>query len=508
MKEDKFSKKLYDQICKFLSVKSISWIAFILFVVLLLPICYLSFVNRASGDDYGYGAYTRAAWMASHSLVEVAKAIGVTIRQYYVGWQGTWFSIAVFALQPEVFHDKAYVIVVFLMLTLWIGSTALLFWQIFKIEIGLDKWNYFLILTVYLIISIQFIPSTKSSIFWFNGCAHYMLPYAMCQIVTWCLLRYVKKYRFRYLIGISFLMFLLGGSNYQAALFALIVLAYIGTVNFVKHRNKRIFQLLIPLILEMAGLIISMKAPGNKVRGGEEFGFSITKVVVTIGKCFVEGGTTAINYIRTKPVVIIGFIILFFIFVEGNKSKRNKKNLEHPIIVILALICLFCAMQAPEIYAGVEVSSGVHNMNYLVFLLAAAGGLWVIAAGIADKIEMDRDVIHRCIVIPGLFLCSVLLFLVRSDLKGSTSWISYEYIRSGQAADYKEQMDLQTEILTDENIRDAVVPFINDVQGPLMSMPATADSNAWTNTVMAEFYGKNSVIAMPRDKWEEKQGRR
>ena len=95
---------------------------FIVFVLLLIPICYLSFVNRASGDDYGYGIYTRAAWLTSHSLIQVAKAIGATVKQYYYSWQGTWFSIAVFALQPELFSDNAYVIVVFLMLFLWIGN--------------------------------------------------------------------------------------------------------------------------------------------------------------------------------------------------------------------------------------------------------------------------------------------------------------------------------------------------------------------------------------------------
>ena len=74
----------------------------IIFLVSLLPVCYLSFVNRASGDDLGYGTYTRIAWMSTHSLLAVAKAIGRTIRQFYYGWQGTWFSIFLFTLQPEV----------------------------------------------------------------------------------------------------------------------------------------------------------------------------------------------------------------------------------------------------------------------------------------------------------------------------------------------------------------------------------------------------------------------
>lgn len=73
-------------------------ISVIVFMILLLPIVYLTGVNRASGDDYGYGLYTRTAWMSTHSPVEVFKGMCQTVREFYGGWQGTWFSIAVFTL--------------------------------------------------------------------------------------------------------------------------------------------------------------------------------------------------------------------------------------------------------------------------------------------------------------------------------------------------------------------------------------------------------------------------
>ena len=505
MNKLKSPKKIYDRVCHLLSVKNISLMTLALLMFSLIPICYLSLVNRATGDDYGYGAYTRAAWMNTHSLVEVAKAIGITIRQYYEGWQGTWFSIAVFALQPEVFSDNAYIIVVFMMLFLWIGSTVLLLWQVFKVVYGLDKWSCLFFLSIYLLIGIQFIPSTRSSIFWFNGCAHYMLPFAMCQVVVWCLICFVKKYQIRYLAGTGIFMTLLGGSNYQAALFALIVLVYMGLADFVKRKNKKIFLLGIPFTAEMIGLIISMKAPGNKVRGGEEFGFSLEKAAVTIGRCFTESFWTIISYWKERPVVFLGLTVLFLIILEGCKNAQCKAGAKYPGVVIIAFICLFCAMQAPKLYANVEVSGGVYNMNFLVFLLSATGCLGVSARYVADKIKMSQVTLHRKIVIPGLALSVVLLVLLRGGLKNTTFWISMEYIESGQARDYKEQMDIQTAILTDENVKDAVIPLVNDMQGPLMSMPATEDPTAWANMVMKQFYGKNSVIGIPREEWEQIQ---
>lgn len=91
-------------------------------------------------------------------------------------------------------------------------------------------------------------------------------------------------------------------------------------------------------------------------------------------------------------------------------------------------------------------------------------------------------------------------------MKESTLWVCLTYITSGQASEYKEQMELQTRLLMDENARDVVIPFVNDVQGPLMQMPVTDDPDAWTNVVTAQFYGKNSVKAMSRLKWQELYG--
>ena len=509
----KLVKNSYNQISKLLSTKHLTWVVSAVFLLLLIPICYLSFVNRATGDDYGYGAYTRAAWMTSHSLIQVVKAIGRTIEQYYDGWQGTWFSIAVFALQPEVFSDKAYVIVAFLMLFLWIGSTALLFQRIMRKEWGFGRWSYLMITLVYLIISIQFVPSTRSAIFWYNGCAHYMLPFAMCQIVVCLLLNYIKQFQVRVLVGITVLTTLLGGSNYQAALFALIVLIYAGIAGWMQKKNKKLLLLSIPLILEMIGLIISMKAPGNKVRGGEDFRFSVSRIAGTIGKCFVEGTRMILTVLREKPMVFVGLLILFLFFLEAFSKKPLGIKKIPAAIAAFFLFCLYCAMQAPALYAAVGVSGGVGNMNYMTFLLMMTGILAILANAIVslqkdrtEKAESLEEAIHKAVVLPGLLVCLVLAVLCRSNVKSSTSWISMEYIRSGQAADYKQQMDLQTALLTDDETEDVVVPFINDVQGPLMQMPVTDNPQEWTNTVTREFYGKKSVIAIPREEWLELYG--
>lgn len=491
--------------------KNITLIGILFSVILMLPMLYLTFVNRASGDDYGYGTYTRAAWMRSHSLIEVGKEMCQTVRSYYGGWQGTWFSIALFSLQPEVFHDDAYVIVAVLMLFCWIGSTFFLFRRILYRNMGLSKWSYLLITVCFLVISIEFIPKTRSSIFWFNGCAHYMIPFSMCQVLTAWLLKYCGEYKKSTLAGIILFMTLLGGSNYQAALFALITASYTMIAAWVLQKDKKIFILFVPIIAELVGLIISFLAPGNKHRGGEDFGFSVSLAVKTIGKSFVCGIRDIGIYIEERPLIFVGLLFLFVVFIAAFCAREDAFDFRYPVLLSLMLFCLYSAMQAPAIYADVDVSGGVPNTNFQVFMLTAAGILLIIAEKISKRIkkiwqEKTEKNVLRMIGLPVTVFCVLLLFIGRSNIKECTSYVSLMYITSGQAKDYKEQMDLQTRLMEDEDEEDVVIPGINDVQGPLMHMPVTDDKDAWTNTVTAAFYGKRSVVAMERPAWTEMYG--
>lgn len=510
MREKNKNKGLYNQIEKWFCQRTLTIAGSVIFALSLLPVLYLTFVNRASGDDYGYGAYTRAAWMSTHSLPAVCKAMWRTIRQYYYGWQGTWFSVGLFTLQPEVFSDRAYVIVAPLMLALWIGSTFYLFRQIFCRRLGFGKWNYLLITVVFLLINVQFVPSTKSAIFWYNGCAHYMMPFTMCQVTAVWLLQYAEDYKKSTLAGILLLMTLLGGSNYQAALLILIMACYVALGTWLQKKDRRILLLLIPVAAELTGLVISMKAPGNRVRAGEEFGLSPLRAVETIACSFLYGLKDIGTYVQERPLIFVGLFFLFLIFLAVFVTDRNVKEIKYPVWVALMLYCMYSAMQAPAIYAGVEVSRGVLNTNFQVFMLTVTGILLVIAqktgAKISEKGKADQAGYVK-ILFPGIFICMILVLAMRSNVKDSTSYVCFAYIVSGQAADYKEQMELQTMLLEEKDVEKVVLPFINDEQGPLMHMPVTADPDAWTNTVTGNFYGKDSVVAMDRTEWMERYGK-
>jgi len=200
-----------ERIKKYLfSVKTISILMIIGTIISMVPILMLSSVNRATGDDLGYGLITHHAWIDTHSLIEVFKAMCQTVRNYYYSWQGTWFSIALFTLQPEVFSPDAYWIVAPMMLLLFgLSSFMLIYYFCNKISF-LSKCGSVFIAAAYFFITIQFVPSTKSAIFWYNGCAHYMIPFSMCLALVYLLLRYCQNHGKAAYVAIVVILTLLG----------------------------------------------------------------------------------------------------------------------------------------------------------------------------------------------------------------------------------------------------------------------------------------------------------
>ena len=474
----------------------------------LLPILYLSRFDYATGDDFGYGLYTHLSWMNSHTLSDFLRAIADTVKRYYNGWQGTWFSIVLFTLQPEVFSPKAYFIVPYISISLFILSNSICLYEIFVKKFGCKLVTYIEMDVILLILSLQFVPYTTSGIFWYNGVAHYIIPYSMALFSIYFTLKYLRYGRLSNIVLVCFFMTLLGGTNYLAALFALLFIC--GLILCGGSKKKGLY-LCIPVILEVIGLIISFMAPGNKIRGGENVSFSIHRIISTVVNSIIEGVRTLKTYFVEKPLCILGIIVLAVIIWKSlshysisignaNVEKRMKdKKFKYPALVVLYLFGTYCAMFAPPLYAGTDVSGGVPNTIFHVFLFNTTLSLFYLLGWIRENKSIVISNKNKLIGYWILFGISIIwLVACRSNIKDTTSYKCVDYVLSGQANDYKDQMEERLGILLDDSISNAELPEINNEQGPLMHMPVTGDAKAWTNTVVANFYGKKSIIAVSR----------
>lgn len=480
--------------------KKIMFILIAAFVVSLLPLLYLSGYVHASGDDYGYGAETHWIWLQTHSVFETVKRAAYTSKLYYYGWQGTWFTIFLMALQPEVFSPDGYWIVPWLMLGINILATSLVTWYFLVKRLQLGKVTWGCVNSLFLLAMIQFFPHTKSAIFWWNGTVHYIVPYCLAMVAVYAMFRFSDTGKKRFLFLTCLTMFCLGGSSYLAPLFALIVLFYLLLFEGMKKRH--LFWLLLPAMIEGAGLVISMLAPGNKRRGGEDFGFNWALIVNTILNCFKEGVLTVFGYMRDYPAVFLIFLLIAMLLAEAFMQQEELRKPRFPLLFFLLMFCLYCAMFAPGIYAGVEVSGGVPNTIFQVFLLTLLADIVYGIGWLCAVWKQKRGAVCiiqvRAAFLPFVCVGLMLLFLQKGTLKDTVFYKCYAYISSGQADDYKAQMDERLALLLDPTLKEVELPEMNPEQGPLMHMEVMEDPDAWTNMVAEQFFQKKSIVQVKR----------
>lgn len=202
----------------------IAFLSIAVFIISMLPIWYLAGYARPSGDDYGYSVLTHAAWIDTHSLIEVFKAAIRTVKNNYFGWNGDWFTTFLFSFMPEVFVPYSFWIVPYIMTGAVIVST-LIFMHEVCIKLIKATWAECLIFTsLILVASYQYIPSTAIGMYWYVGATHYMLPYAAGLLGIALIFKFIRKGKAGYLIGASVCSLMVGGSSYFTSLLLFMVL--------------------------------------------------------------------------------------------------------------------------------------------------------------------------------------------------------------------------------------------------------------------------------------------
>jgi len=520
-------------------------------ILSLLPFVYLSLFDYASGDDLNYGWRLAIVIRHHEGLGAFLKAIGAQVAASYQTWQGTWSSIVLFCLEPSIWGEKWYTLVPYIALFFELGGFWLFLHEVVRRQMGMPRAVTVSLYALFMLLLIQYVPNIKYAVFWYNGMAHYMIPLGVVLACMAWSLHYLRSAKKRYIVGMALGMAYLGGAGYPevvlgAVWFFLLLCSAAFFPDFFRGEDTAgseqssetptgrqiLLALGLPFLLEMIGFAVSAMAPGNKVRGGAGFGFSGERVLGTLAasalQCVRE---TAQLFLHVRPLILF-VLIAAVITYEVYDPEESRIRPEHPILQCVGAFLIAALVRAPENYAGVDVSSGVTNSDYMISMLMLFLCVLYLAAwrkarfcaeadfcewkeaqqsgrsGVrlseqtrangAQKREPRIAKIRFWAVIFSMVLC-ILGF--RHLVGGTADYICMNYIRSGALADYEAQMQERFRLLsTDE--KDVVVPEMNDEQGPFMHMALLDDPKAFTNWATAMFYEKDSVVAVPRDAFE------
>ncbi len=479
-----------------------------LFLLSMLPIWYLAFYARPSGDDYGYSTLTHAAWLDTGSLIEVAKAAAKTVQNFYNSWNGDWLTTYLFAWMPEVFAPYTYWIVPFLMTGMVIAAMYFFMHEFCVKVIGMEASVWLIFTSLLLLAGYQFIPSTAIGMYWYVGSVHYMLPHAAGLIGIACLSKYLRKCSKSTLalFFLSLCAFIVGGGSYFTSLLLLLVLFAAAAMAGIK-RKKRAFLLMIPFLICAVGFVFQCKAPGNAVRGGEEFGMDVVVAAITVLESLRRSFAAIWEWMEEKTAAFAVLLVIVVIGFEATNRGQEKSRFRYPcpLLFILFMYACYSAMYAPEVYSErfdtIETSLGPATIQYLTFLVNSSLAILYVEGWAVKKLsgkkgfqDFMRQKYRYAVWLPGMLAALFMAGVNRDSLKNCVDMQCYEYIVSGQAEDFRAQIASQMEILLDDSVKEAYLVPINPEQGPLMHMPVTADEDAFTNWVVKEFYRKDRVV--------------
>jgi hypothetical protein len=310
-------------------VKLFAIIALGVLFISLLPILKVSFYDRATGDDYANGAVARQTLLQTHSFFYMIVAVCRQVRKLWTDYQGTWFSVFLFALQPEVFSFKAYWIVAWIALTLLISSISIFLYTIFVYLMGWQRDSYLIVDSVVLIMIIQFVYSPRAELFWYNGMIHYTVAFSLAIFSMNCMVKFIQTNRSRYIVEMAVMMTMLGGMSYLSAFMAPLFMFLVWILSY--RRRKYVWKMWIPLALECIGLVISAAAPGNANRGGSGYSVSFDRVVISIGKAILQGTAAIPVYFKgQKPIIFLLMVIIFYLFIWDavNRAEYRDSNFQ------------------------------------------------------------------------------------------------------------------------------------------------------------------------------------
>lgn len=510
-------KTLNNRISAVFTEKRIKNTFLVLFVLSLLPIIALCFFDYATGDDLLVGSVVMEAKRNGLGFFDTMGAIFHSIYQYWLTFEGTWFSEFLWRLEPSVWGERFYTITGFIGLAALTVGPFLLFKELLVELLHLSKNAFLIFYSAFEIMLIQYMPSTKGGLYFYCGMIMYTLSFGMaCTALSWGL-RFIRTGKKHLLILSAVFMTLIGGMGYPDIMFAGVSAFFVIVNAFVisKESRNRTLLILIPFILLIIGFGFSAVAPGNSVRGGESFSWSVSEVFMTLLFSLKNGLTQIVQYLVTVRPLFIYFIgLILFAWSRIDVSKSVLK-FDHPVIVCIELYLISSAVYAPEMFVreGVDagISGGVYNTYYLVFLMCTSFALIYVVGffkgRFADKCQgiLEPSNMTQACKIP--FMAFVVLFLLVFGRHMVSNMFDYKCITfatSGRLADFVAQMEERNAILNDPSITDPVLPLMNDDQGPYMHMAILEGEGDYTNYATALFYGKNSVIGMNRDEWYER----
>ena len=321
---------------------------------------------------------------------------------------------------------------------------------------------------------------------------------ALTFIFFGLLFRYFKDHKIYRIIILSVIAFLIGGGNYASVLPAILLTVFACVLSVITDKENRRKNLLaiIPLAITVAGLLISVLAPGNAVRGESVAGLSAPKAIAkSLIACF--------NYMLYWNGIIFFLILALLTPVFVYIIKNSNFKFRFPYMVIPVAFGIFASSECASFYAqGNGGPARLFDICFYMTTLTVTFIYFYLMGTFIKTIEYKKErKLMLLTAIPEAFLAVtflLLLFVRPLNLTYVTpnSVTAVTAFFNGDLKRYDSQYQTRMNMIENGAGQDLVFDAY-DVPDNLNYFihvgDLSDDPNAFNNTTFSEFYGVNSV---------------
>ena len=468
-------------------------------LLFLLPVLLSSVYNRPCADDFNYALGTHAAVLQGEGLGGVLRTAWEQMLSTYRGWQGTYVSCFLFALQPGIWGEEYYALTTGL-LCLYFLLCQLAFWSMFRRRIlrRKEKSLSFLLAWSVGIFFLMGLPSSAQGLFWYNGAVHYMPGVSSLFLLAALLGDALCAVRGRAVLtaAAALLAFLISGGNQVSSFFMLLALIPV-TIRAI--RQKRSAPLWV-FLAGCAGFVLMFAAPGNAARQAMSEGAGVVSTMFYAGYWSVLRTAGWINVPSVCALLLFAPLALELVKLYPQSPLYRRWYLVW-LGSFVALCAMFCV---PYKGVGNFGDGRLTNVVWIIFQSLLFFDLYCLLGALSSREKLRqsfltvwRGIKRRCIVWGALICALAALGLsAGGDMDLSAGMLCAKDLAKGHSAQYAREVDAQLALLKAPGEGDVIVKALTVRPDSLFFDTLTEDPLDWRNTSCAAYYGKSSVTAV------------
>ena len=475
-------------------LKRLSYLIFIIYIFSLIPVIILSFYNYPSADDYSFAREAHRALNQGEGLFGVFEEVIERVARLYNTWQGNYTGVFMMSFTPLIIGEKGYFLgTVLACLMLSYGSVIFLK-AVYENILKLSGKNIYAIAGIVLFIIIQCMPNEArvEGLFWYNSVIYYTFSMGVlfCYVAVLIKILYASEKHLILNIAIaSFLGIFLGGTNYVTGIVAAI--SSVVMIIFVIATVKGGLAKVIPPIIMLIAFVISIIAPGNSVREENLNGLGAVKSILV---SYVDVLDIALSD-WCSWIVIVLFMISSVLWYYIYKLSDFKTEIKYPILITFFCISISASSITPSLYATGDISGGRIQAGFwimFIMMMEIVIAVWTAVFYKAFRSVNDKVIDKFAIMLIVAFICGAALNVGVNRNTFVFSEAAAE-ILDGSAFEYALENAARIKVLKGTEA-DVVVESLSVRPELLFYSDMSTDASDWTNTAVADYYGKNSVV--------------